>query len=273
MKTKILTFAMAFSLLLIGCNKDDDKGANAPLTAAELKANADMDNISDDVAYIAESESNETSTAGRGGQPSFLSGCATQTTTISGNTWTRVLDFGATNCALANGNLVRGKIIIVFQNDFAAQSRNITYSFDNFYHNDRHVEGSRTVGKSFNNGHPRAVIDLNLTVTTPQGAVYHRTGQRVRNFTAGWQTLDLSDNEFDITGTWVTTFPSGTVQTAAIIFPLIVHWDCAHIMSGTIDFSRNNSSATAVLDYGDGACDDQAILTINGTPYPIDLGI
>lgn len=273
MKTRILACTAALALSLIGCNKDDDNSRNTPLTAAEIKANADMDDISDDVGYIAESESHETSTAGRGGQPSFLSGCADQTTTISANTWTRILDFGTTNCALANGNQVRGKIIIVFQNDFAAQTRTISYSFDNFYHNDRHVEGNRTVVTTIVNGHPKSTIDLNFTVTTPQGAVYQRTGQRIREFTSGYDTLMLSDNQFSITGSWVTTFPSGTIQSANIVAPLIVHWDCAHIMSGSISFTRNNSSATAVLDYGDGQCDDQATLTINGNIYPIDLGI
>lgn len=273
MKTKILAGIMALSLLMMSCNKDEDKSSSTPLTAEEIRANADMDNISDDIGYIAESESHENSTAGRGGQPSFLSGCATQTTTISGNTWTRVLDFGTSNCALANGNLVRGKIIIVFTNDFTSQTRTINYSFDNFYHNDRHVEGNHFVTLSLVNGHPNAVIDLNFTVTTPSGAIYQRTGQRIREFTAGYDTLLLSDNQFSITGEWVTTFPSGTIQSANITSPLIVHWDCTHIMSGVISFTRNNSSATAVLDYGDGACDDMATLTINGNPYPIDLGI
>ncbi|HOZ74505.1 MAG TPA: hypothetical protein PLS51_02790 [Flavobacterium sp.] len=271
MKTPILACAMALMFLTVGCNKDDDK--TSPLTATEIKANADMDNISDDVSAIAESESDATSTAGRGGQPSFLSGCAQVITTISGNTWTRIIDFGATNCTLYNGNSVRGKIIIVFSDDFDAATRTINYSFENFYHNNRHVEGNRTVGRTIVNGHPRAVIDLNLTVTTPQGAVYQRTGQRVRDFVSGFGNLILSDNQFSITGSWVTTFPSGTIQSANIIAPLIVHWDCAHIMSGSISFTRNNSSATAVLDYGNGSCDDMATLTINGNVYPIDLGI
>ncbi len=272
MKTPILACAMALLFLAVGCNKDDNT-ATTPLTAAEIKANADMDNISDDVSAIAESESDATSTAGRGGQPSFLSGCAEVTTTISGNTWTRTIDFGTTNCTLYNGNSVRGKIIIVFSDDFDAATRTISYSFEDFYHNDRHVEGNRTVVRTMVNGHPRAVIDLNLTVTTPQGAVYQRTGQRVRDFVSGFGNLILSDNQFSITGSWVTTFPSGTIQTANIAAPLIVHWDCPHIMSGSISFTRNNSSATAVLDYGNGACDDMATLTINGNIYPIDLGI
>jgi len=276
MKTQILVLGMALSLFVIGCNKDDDNNTPAtPLTAAEVRANAEMDNISDDVGYIAESESDETSSAGRtsGGNPSFLSGCAEVTTTISGTTWIRTIDFGTTNCTLFNGNMVRGKIIISFTNNFAATTRNISYSFENFYHNNRHVEGNRTIVKTIVNGHPQATISLDMTVTMENGAVYHRTGQRVREFIAGFLTpLNLYDNEFAITGSWVTTFPSGTVQTATITSALIVKWNCLYIVNGTIGITRNNTATTAVLNYGDGNCDDQATVTINGVVYPIDLG-
>lgn len=270
MKTKILVLGMVLSLFMIGCNKDDDNKTQ-PLTSEEIAANAQMDNISDDVTYMAEAQSDETpATRLTGGAESFFS-CATVTTVQNGNTWVRTIDFGDVNCTLFNGNQVRGKIIITFSNDFNAQTRTIAYTFDNFYHNNRHVEGNRTVVKTIlSNGHPQATIDLDLTVTTPNNQVFHRTGQRVREFTAGYDTpYILHDNVFSISGSWATTFPSGMVQTANITAPLIVRWNCLHIVSGTIAFARNSNSA--VLDYGDGECDNQATITINGVLHNITL--
>ena len=276
MKTKILMLGMALSLLSIGCNKDDNNNTttpSSPLTAAEVKDNDEMDKVSDDVAYIAESQS-DAEVAGRPASTldnGFLGSCGSAgiSTTISGSTYTRTIDFGATNCTLFNGNTVRGKIIITFTNDFTASTRTINYSFLNFYHNDRHIEGSRNVVKTIVNGHPTANISLDLTVTTPSGDVYHRTGQRVREFIAGYDTLNLLDNEFSITGNWTTTFPNGTVQTATVTSPVIVKWSCAHIVQGTITITRNNN--VAVLDYGNGECDDDATITINGILIPFHL--
>lgn len=271
MKAKNVVFGMLLSLLIISCNKDDNQTASS-MNAQEVAENAKIDDVSDDVLQIVESQSSETA-AGRsaGGTQSFLSDCTTVNTVQSGNTWTRTIDFGSTNCVLFNGNRVRGKIIITFTNDFDAANRTISYAFDNFYHNDRHVEGNRTVVKVIlPNNHPQATIALDMTVTTPTGSVYHRTGQRVREFTAGYETpYILLDNEFSITGNWTTTLPSGNIHTANIDTPVVVKWNCPHIVSGTITFVRTNG--TGILDYGNGACDDQATVTINGVVYPITL--
>lgn len=271
--TKLLLFGMLFSLLAVGCSKEENTVPAAPVNSEEVAANAQMDNISDDVLQIAESQSNQ-EPAGRSTAEAqnFLTECATVTTVQSGSTWTRTIDFGTTNCALYNGNMVRGKIIITFTNDFAATTRTISYAFEDFYHNDRHVEGNRTVVKTrLSNNHPQATIALDLTVTTPQGAVYHRTGQRVREFTEGYDTpLILWDNVFSITGSWATTLPGGNISTATISTPVIVRWNCIHIVSGIITFTRNTN--TAVLDYGDGECDNLATVTINGVVHPITLG-
>ena len=276
MKTKILMLGMALSLLSIGCNKDDNNTAttpSSPLTAAEVKDNDEMDKVSDDVAYISDSESDE-NTPNRlmAGNNGFLGNCGGNiNTTQSGNTWTRTIDFGTTNCTLANGNSVRGKIIITFMNDFSAATRTINYSFENFYHNDNHIEGNRNVVKSKVNGHPVANISLDLTLTTPSGGVYHRTGQRIREFTAGYDTLNLLDNEFSITGNWTTTFPNGTVQTATVTSPVIVKWGCEYlVVQGKINITRNNN--VAVLDYGDGSCDNNATITVNGILIPFTFG-
>jgi len=271
MKTKIL-FLSLLLMLAIGCNKDDDNNNDSSSTSEEIASAAKIDNISDDVLQIVESESDE-SQAGKIAETteSFLSDCVTITTQQSGNAIVRTLDFGTTNCALFNGNLVRGKIILTFNNDFDAATRTISYAFDNFYHNDRHVEGNRTVVKTIlSNGHPQATIDLNLTVTTPNGGVYLRTGQRVREFTEGYNTPNiLIDNVFSITGSWTTTLPTGNVQVATITSAVIAKWNCMHIVSGTINFTRNGN--VAVLDYGNGTCDDDATITINGTIHQVHL--
>lgn len=276
MKTKIILLGMALSLATIGCNKNDDDNANVtPIGQSDVKANSEMDNIGDDVLEIAENYSNESMGGGGVGGETFLGLCGDGgiTTQQNGDTWIRTIDFGADNCQLWTGNQVRGKIILTFSNDFAANTRTISYAFDNFYHNNRHVEGNRTVVKRIlANGHPQATISLNLTVTLPNGTIYTRVGERVREFTAGYDTFFyLADNQFSFTGSWTTTnSATGITYTTTVNNPVIVKWNCPHfIVSGTVTYTRSSDDAIAVLDYGDGACDNNATVTINGVPYNI----
>ncbi len=260
--------------LLAGCKDDDSQPApTMPIATNDVRANSEMDDITDDVMYIAESESNE-EISGRGGGNTFLAGCASITTEQGDATWIRTIDFGTENCTLFTGNRVRGKIILTFTTDFEAQTRTIAYAFDNFYHNDRHVEGDRTVVKRLlDNGHRQATISLNLTVTATDGTVYNRVGERVREFIAGYDTpFTLFDNEFSITGSWVTSVSAnGQTYATTINAPLLIKWTCPHIVSGIVTVVRGSDSATALLDYGNGQCDDDATLTINGFSIPISL--
>jgi hypothetical protein len=280
MKTKILALGMVSCFLFVGCNKDDNTGT---IKSADVVSSSKIDPISDDVSQIVETQSNEIA-AGRSAAVAedFLSDCATVTTTTSGNTVTRTINFGDTNCTLNNGNTVRGKIILTFTNDWAATTRTINYSFENFYHNDRHVEGNRHVVRTIlPNGHPQATITLNMTVTTPEGAVYTRNGNRVREFSEGYGTSDISDNVFLVSGNWVTTLPSGVSHSASIATsaPLKIKCNCTQpilsqhrfeIVSGVLTIVRNSN--TAVIDYGNGDCDNTGTITINnGAPITFTL--
>jgi hypothetical protein len=271
MKTTITALAIVLSLFVAGCSKGErDDSRYYPMNFTDLVANYGLDNIADDVSFMVQAESEAVATT-ETGQPGFFGDCAQVTTTISGNTWTRVIDFGNADCTLANANTVRGKIILTFSDDFTADVRAIKYRFENFYHNNRLVQGGSDLGKTSVNGHPMATLTLNWTITTPNGIVFRRVGQRLREFTSGYNTLDWSDNQFAITGSWITAFPNGIVHISTINSPLVVQGDCAHIVRGTMKFMRDNSSGSGLLDYGNGSCDNQATLYINGNPSAIGL--
>src|SRR6476620_5746695 len=110
MKTQKLIVGLLLSLAIISCNKDDDNTQPVvPISQQEVAANAQMDDISDDVLQIVESQSDsEPANRLSGSAQNFMSQCATVTTTESGDTSTRTIDFGDTNCTLLNGNTVRG---------------------------------------------------------------------------------------------------------------------------------------------------------------------
>jgi hypothetical protein len=257
MKTRLLLFGIAASFAVIGCKEDDDFMPNRYPIGLDVNDGYNIDKISDDVAQIATLESEES--------PLEMD-CATITDELSGSNRIRTIDFGNSNCTIFTGNQVRGKIILTFTNDFDAQTRTASFAFENFYHNNRYVLGNREVVKTIMpNGHPQVKINLNMIVTAPNGTTFTRIGERIRECTAGYDTpLDLSDNDYAITGTWSTTVSvTGMTSVAEIESPIIIKSDCSYITSGTISYTRGDGENLS-MDYGDGTCDDRASFTQNG---------
>ncbi|RTY90894.1 hypothetical protein [Flavobacterium sp. GT3R68] len=277
MKAKILLFGMTlFLLTFASCNKDDE-GNSSSLTSEETMTNAKMDAAADDVSKIIDDQYNVQENSKMVVPASILPSCATVTTVVTGNTWTRTIDFGTTGCDMPNGNSLRGTIIVSGSTDFNQSTHTIHYSFLHFYHNNTLIEGNNTVVRTLEstnanaNLHPVANMTIHMTFTLVNGNVYTRVGNRVREMVVGYDTPDVwLDNEFLITGSWVTTLPNGGTQNSTITTPLRIRMNCNHIVSGVLTVTRNN--VTATLDYGDGSCDNIAVVTINGVAHTITLG-
>lgn len=284
MKTTKIILGFVFVLLTFSCNKEDDNSAS--ITPTEIVMNAKMDIANDDVSKIVEDQlsANE----GISGKVEavispFLPTCATVTRVpefgtilTPGTLITKTINFGTTGCALPNGNILKGIIVISFTFQPNATSHTISYTFNNFFHNAIKFDGTKNFTRVLatstanSNIHPIVTMNMDMTATFPNGEVISRVGTRVREIVEGLSTPVWIDNIYEVTGSWVTTFPNGTVQTSTITSPLRIRMNCPNIVRGIITFVRNNNTAT--LDYGVGECDNIAILTINGTTTTITLG-
>lgn len=273
---KFTTFMLASvftSFMLTGCSKDEE---TTPGFNEEARKSNMVDEVADDVAAIAEDQYNAQSMANRMQNETvlpFLPECATVTTVVSASSWQRTIDFGSTGCTLNNGNIVSGTIVVNGSLNFSAPSQTISYTFVNFHHNNRLVEGNRTITHipSNQNGNPQSTISLDMTVTFADGTVVSREGSRVREMTNGQATPHIfADNEYNVTGSWTTTFPNA-VHVATVASPLHIKMSCPHIVSGILNINRNGNQL--VFDYGSGACDNDATLSVNGgAPITITLG-
>lgn len=292
MKTKILFLGLALSLFTISCNKDDED--NSTITAEEASMNAKIDIANDDVSDIVDGEfvaTMDNNVSGKSNEVSetSLPPCATITrvpafgTAITpGTLVTKTIDFGSTGCPMPNGNILKGKIIMSFTFNPGAASHTINYEFLNFYHNSLKLDGNKSftrtmsVATASSPSHPIVVMNMEMTVTFPNGNVLERVGTRTREIIAGFNTPNVFlDNVYQVTGNWTTTFPNTTVQTSTITTPLNVKMSCISVnkpllVSGVITFVRNNNPAT--LDYGNGDCDNLAVFTINGNSYNVTIG-
>lgn len=283
MKTKIVSgIAIVMLSFFISCDSSNDGNDNNPtLTAKDIAVNSKIDVAIDDVVYIVEDQytaqqsiSNRSSTASK----SILPTCATFTTVLVDGTWTRTIDFGSAGCTLPNGNVLKGKIIISFSNDFTSKSRTLSYRFVDFYHNGKLLQGNKSItyeSKSTQllaTEHPVMTFTVDMKITFDDGKVYSRTGTTVKETIEGNETpLNWEDNVFLVTGNSATSLANGDTVTTVITTPLRYITSCKlpFPVSGIVSITKNTSVGT--LDFGDGKCDNLATLTIDGVTKDINL--
>lgn len=293
MKTKILLFVSMLSVaFFIGCNSNesvDGTTTSTAISADEAVANSEIDATVDDVSIIAEDQfemqkssvaktsSNAKTT---GGIKSMLPPCAIITSVLTNDIWTRTIDFGTQGCTLPNGNILKGKIIISFSKNFATPIRTISYKLEGFYHNDKLIEGSKTITHELKTSdllvtiHPVTTHSIDVKITYPDGKIYSRIGTRVREMVEGFATItNWEDNVFNVWGYHITTFPNGSKYTCTTqkTTPLVVKMSCKmpFPLSGIVEILKNDAKAT--LNYGNGDCDKLATMTINGVSKDIVL--
>lgn len=276
MKTNsIVKISFFFAAIVISsCTKDNETSSNSALTSTEISTNAKIDAASNDVADIIDDQFFQQNPTGKSttNVNSILPTCASVTVALTPSTWTRTIDFGTTGCPMPNGAVLRGKIIISGSIVTNQMQYVMSYTFENFYHNNTLIQGNRTVTRSFQSTsyssvvHPVHVMDINMTITSPTGEVYTRVGSRTRECVEGFDTnMIWNDNIYVITGSWATTFPNGNVHTNTISTtnPIRVRMNCDYkIVRGTVTIVKNTH--TAVLDYGEGTCDNIATIAIDG---------
>jgi outer membrane murein-binding lipoprotein Lpp len=268
MKMAVLIAGVFFA----SCSKDNK--SDDGISSTDAITNTKMDQISNDVEDVVESQyfAQNPSVAGKPSDiAALLPACATTTVVITGTNWTRTVDFGTLGCAMPNGNVLKGKIIASGSTVFTNTNYVITYTFENFYHNNALIQGTRTVTRSVmgtasnSNPHPVYVMDINMSVTFPALGTYTRVGTRTRELIEGYTTPIFSDNIYVVTGSWTTTRPNTTTHTVAIVNPLrfdIAGCPTFKLVSGSFHITRNSHFAD--IDYGTGSCDNSYTVSIDG---------
>lgn len=291
MKTnKLILSATLVLTLFIGCQNSDDLTLenNSALSNEEVITEASMDNIVDDVSSITEDQfsaqqniTNKSAIAYK----SILPPCVKITTELINGSWIRTVDFGTTGCTLPNGNILKGKIIISFVNDFTLKEIVITHTLDGFYHNDKKIEGTQTITRILKSTelladiHPVNTLTLKLKITSKEGKVYERTGTRVREMVGGFGTVGTwEDNVYLVWGYSQSKLANGTTHNTKIeANPLRFVATCKlpFPIKGTINHIKTNAEngniIESTLDFGDGNCDAIATLTVNGISKVIEL--
>lgn len=252
-------------LVLVSCNKNDsqDISEEGTITEAMLKISDETDLIAEDVITIGEEvyATDEITVTSKANYISdFLPDCVTITTVVTSTSKERTIDFGE-GCELPNGNVLSGIIYLGYLKDMDLASKTLSMSLENFTFNGVDVEGSASIVRTRSNdsGNPQSNAEATFSGNWPDGTSANFTANRTREWIEGYGSGFWGDNVFLISGKGTYTGKLGNVFTKETIVPLRRELSCRFIVSGILDITRND--ATASLDFGDGSCDAKGILT------------
>lgn len=271
-KTLFWVAALTLVVAVTSCNKKKvdykaELDAAGDLATAQ-QAFSELGDISD------QGHTGTISTFKTGEAGGILSGCATVTFDTVTNPKKFTVDFGTTNCLGNDGRYRRGKLVVTYQGTYRAPGSNWTITPDGYYVNDYQLIGTHKVTNTGpnSNGNIEFVVDVDGQVVKPSGDTIDYTSDRVREWTAGESTWNILDDEYMISGTATSVNPNGVSFSLTTLQDLQWAVSCKYLKSGILELTSNSSNLTFQLDYGNGGCDDQAVLTgPNGNTYNITL--
>ncbi len=260
----MVSFAIAFN----SCKKKDS-AADELETTFELSGDqAIADNLTEDANDVfIEAATDKDLMGGRGpsGTTGIL-GCANVTVTpLVGFPKNIVIDFG-TGCTSPNGITRSGKINIVLSDSVRNPGSTAVMTFTNYYVSGYKKEGTITwTNTSTANVKSWQRKVENGKITAPNGNYWLHSGIRDVVQTAGVSTPNnLLDDVFSITGNHTVTNSAGRTRTITTLTPLQKKVICANIDMGSIKVQGPNHYA--VIDFGNGTCDNIATISIDGRP-------
>lgn len=192
---------------------------------------------------------------------------------------TITVDFG-TGCTDITGKTRKGILTTVITGWFRTPGTVVTTTPTDYSVNDYAIDGIRTVTNDGYNADGNLEYTVTITsgqITYPGGEVMTWESTRVREWLEGESTSYLTsgysgvtDDVWSITGTASGVNSKGRNFTANITSPLIVRADCRWITQGSFEINPEGLD-TRAIDYGEGTCDGDAVVSIGEKTYNITI--
>ena len=195
-----------------------------------------------------------------------------------------VMDF-STGCTARDGRTRSGKIISTYTDRLFVPGAKATVTFENYMIDSVKVQGTLTIT---NEGevisatctrHKWKVVVENAKLSKPNGNYTEwsstKTITQIEGTCTPWIHLD---DIYKIEGGAHGKVKRGDLLIAwnsEITDPLIKKFSCRWLVKGAIRVARLNLTTSspwvATINYGNGDCDNKALVTINGVPHNITL--
>ena len=260
------TLTLSLFIFVAACHKTPKSTAEDTTYATDY---ATAEKTIDDVQTVADEAAKVNGNMAYRTTATTGSGCATVTHTFNGTDSVLTINFGTTDCLCNDGSYRRGEIIVTYAGNYADSGSVHNITFNNFFHNDNQVLGTKTVTNMGHNSMGQVYFDVavNCSIVKTNGETHTMNWTRVRT----WIT-EGTPNIYQITGSGTLVRPNGRTVGVTITSPLIVSSNCRWIEAGTVAHTLPNG-LTRSVNYGNTpACDDLATITLpNGTTENITL--
>lgn len=273
-----LMLAVLMTALLVSCGEEDLSENQSDAT--EVVSNeAEMDAIFEDVDDLSSisMESADSNSGGRiaEGDPvddRICEGVFSYVGTREEGTIT--LDFGD-GCTDGHGNVRKGKITISHTGSFFLAGSTTVMTFIDYSINDIKVEGKRTVVNITESDQEPLKFSVMLEggkVTWTDGSFATREVDHVRV----WErALNPINDRILVSGTASGSTRRGVAYASAISEDLVFVRNCRRSRRAGLPVAGINVITTTnkviTLDFGDGECDNEVSVTVNGVEEDITL--
>ncbi len=288
-----LSFAFLFTTLIFSsCQKEtsqseqDAQEVEASRVSGESESEAEtiFNGVFDDAMGV-----NDEVAIGGTGVFGRLNVCPTVTITRpTSNTFPVrvVMDFGVNGCVGPDGHFRKGKVITEYTGRLLVPGAMAVTTFDGFYVDSVHVQGTHKITNISTVVTPgTAPVDRKFRVVVLQGKLTRPNGnyiawnsEKTISQVEGLGTILPIDDIFKIEGASNGQVKRGNLLVgfnSTIMEPLVKRFNCRWIVRGVVKTTRVNTSTNnpwiATLNFGNGNCDNLAVLTINGVSYQITL--
>lgn len=259
--------AVALSIILLSACQTEYQDFNSGLFAPV--DNGRVERAFSDIQNIVEDEA--------GDQPELRAhgGCI-DTVIVDTNSipWLMTIDFGSANCLCSDGLERRGKIIATFSGPYRDAGSIYSITTQNYYVEDWKLVGMKTVtneGLNTDGNFWYSIEADDVALIHPNGD-YTLTWEssRTREWIEGEGTLSPWDDVYLIDGTAHGVDRTGNPYTVAVTDPLRVELICPWVVSGSLEI-RPQDLPTRYVNYGNGNCDGQIDVTVEGETYQLNI--
>jgi hypothetical protein len=170
------------------------------------------------------------------------------------------LDFGKA-CAGADGRVRAGKMVLRISSFILKPGSTITISLDGYSVNGVQLQGVKTIVNRSTADSLKFTTEVNNGQIKLDTLVFGYSSSKTVTQTGGNSTpLNISDDVYSVAGTATLTYPDGAVVSCTIKEPLLKSLSCAWTDKGKTMVAFGE--AGALIDYGNGICDDSATVFI-----------
>lgn len=264
MKTKILLLTLvlgAYTLFFSSCRKSNENDFDTESTVDNNNSESNFDQIFKQVDEAATSKA-----LGKTGP----------VVTIDSSSSPKIMTIDYGNGMVCNDLKTRsGKIIVAYTGKYRQVGTVINVSFNNFVQNGNEISNTSTKTITNNGRNSKDLlswtIQVNASIKLASGQTISWKSTRNRIWLSGENTPTVwNDDKYEITGNTTGVNRKGLNYTCNITSPLLVDLSCnlRRITKGVVELTPEGKN-TRTIDFGNGECDNEATVSVNGKTFKI----